>query len=101
MKGSARSIPKLNLKAALDQCSQHLLTYGGHAAAAGMSLKPESLETFRADLNRVINDSSPELSTLPPLVADAELNPEDINAMFLDQLAYLNLLSMVTLLLSF
>lgn len=89
LKGSARSIPKLNLKAALDQCSQHLLTYGGHAAAAGMSLKSESLEAFRADLNQVINDSSPELSTLPPLVADAEMNLQDINAMFLDHLDYL------------
>ena len=89
LKGSARSIPKLNLKAALDQCSHHLLTYGGHAAAAGMSLKPESLDAFRADLNRVINESSPKLRVLPPLLADAELNLQDVNAVLLDQLAYL------------
>ncbi len=89
LKGSARSIPKLNLKAALDQCSQHLLTYGGHAAAAGMSLKSENLEAFRDELNRVINDSSPELRSLPPLLADAELSLQDVNADLLEQLAYL------------
>lgn len=86
LKGSARSIPNLNLKAALDQCAEHLLSYGGHAAAAGMSLQPEALTDFRRSLNLVINQASPELQSRPPLVADAELNLSDINAHLLSQL---------------
>jgi single-stranded-DNA-specific exonuclease len=47
-RGSGRSIPGFDLHAALDACSEHLETFGGHKAAAGMSLKAENLDAFRA-----------------------------------------------------
>jgi single-stranded-DNA-specific exonuclease len=89
LKGSARSIPKLNLKAALDQCANHLITYGGHAAAAGMSLIPDNLNAFRAALNEVISNASPELLIRPPLIADAELSLQEMSAQLLNQLSIL------------
>jgi single-stranded-DNA-specific exonuclease len=46
-RGSGRSIPGFDLHAALEACSEHLETFGGHKAAAGLSLKEESLEAFR------------------------------------------------------
>ncbi|MBS1883555.1 MAG: single-stranded-DNA-specific exonuclease RecJ [Actinobacteria bacterium] len=46
-RGSGRSIPGFDLHAALEACSEHLETFGGHKAAAGLSLKVESLEAFR------------------------------------------------------
>ena len=46
-KGSARSIPGFDLVAALDACSEHLVRYGGHRAAAGLELGEDSLEPFR------------------------------------------------------
>ncbi|HEX3697428.1 MAG TPA: single-stranded-DNA-specific exonuclease RecJ [Polyangia bacterium] len=46
-RGSARTIPGFNLYEALVQCRSHLTRYGGHAAAAGMSLSQERLEDFR------------------------------------------------------
>jgi single-stranded-DNA-specific exonuclease len=47
-RGSGRSIPGFDLHAALEACSEHLETFGGHKAAAGLSIKAENLDTFRA-----------------------------------------------------
>jgi single-stranded-DNA-specific exonuclease len=46
-RGSGRSIPGFDLHAALEACSEHLETFGGHKAAAGLSLKAENVEAFR------------------------------------------------------
>jgi single-stranded-DNA-specific exonuclease len=47
LRGSGRSGGGFDMVAALNACAQHLVTFGGHAAAAGLALKPESLESFR------------------------------------------------------
>ena len=47
LKGSGRSIDAVPLKEVLDQLSDTLLAYGGHAKAAGLSLSEDSLEVFR------------------------------------------------------
>lgn len=47
--GSARSVPGFDLHRALTHCADHLLSYGGHAAAAGLKLAEERIEPFRAD----------------------------------------------------
>jgi single-stranded-DNA-specific exonuclease len=47
-RGSGRSIPGFDLHAALEACSEHLETFGGHKAAAGLSLKAENVDAFRA-----------------------------------------------------
>ncbi len=44
--GSARSIPGFDLYEALKDCSDGLITYGGHAAAAGLKLAPDQLPAF-------------------------------------------------------
>jgi single-stranded-DNA-specific exonuclease len=47
-RGSGRSIPGFDLHAALEACSEHLVRFGGHRAAAGLELRAESLDAFRA-----------------------------------------------------
>ncbi|MGB6035309.1 MAG: single-stranded-DNA-specific exonuclease RecJ [Cryomorphaceae bacterium] len=47
--GSARSTSAFNLHEALTACSKHLEKYGGHAAAAGLTLRSENLEAFKSD----------------------------------------------------
>jgi len=47
-RGSGRSIPGFNLLAALEACSDHLVRFGGHRAAAGLELRAEDVEAFRA-----------------------------------------------------
>lgn len=46
-RGSGRSIPGFDLLAALNACGEHLESFGGHRAAAGLSLRAENLEAFR------------------------------------------------------
>ncbi len=46
-RGSGRSIPGFDLHAALEACSEHLESFGGHRAAAGLSLRAENLDPFR------------------------------------------------------
>jgi single-stranded-DNA-specific exonuclease len=46
-RGSGRGIPGFDLHAALEACSEHLLSFGGHRAAAGLSLRAEDLDAFR------------------------------------------------------
>lgn len=50
IKGSSRSYGGVHLKNLLDQNQQFLLKYGGHAPAAGLSLKKEKLAGFRQAL---------------------------------------------------
>jgi single-stranded-DNA-specific exonuclease len=45
--GSARSIPGFDLLGALHACANHLERYGGHTAAAGLSIRPDQLDSFR------------------------------------------------------
>src|SRR5436190_5131594 len=45
-KGSGRSIPSFDLHAALGGCAQFLERFGGHRAAAGLSILPEWIEPF-------------------------------------------------------
>ena len=47
--GSARSAGSLNLHQALAACGRHLISHGGHAAAAGLKIEPSKLEAFRAE----------------------------------------------------
>ncbi len=47
-KGSGRSLPAFDLHGALGACAQHLKRFGGHRAAAGLSIEPSSLEVFAA-----------------------------------------------------
>jgi single-stranded-DNA-specific exonuclease len=46
-RGSGRSVPGFDLLAALEACGEHLESFGGHRAAAGLQLRAESLEAFR------------------------------------------------------
>jgi single-stranded-DNA-specific exonuclease len=46
-RGSGRSIPGFDLLAALEACADHLEGFGGHRAAAGLTIKAENVEAFR------------------------------------------------------
>jgi single-stranded-DNA-specific exonuclease len=50
-RGSGRSIKAFDLVAGLSACGEHLLRYGGHAAAAGVELRRESVARFAAALD--------------------------------------------------
>ena len=56
-RGSARSIPGVDVKVALDRCAGLLVRYGGHAQAAGVTLRVEDLDDFRAAFIKALVDT--------------------------------------------
>lgn len=69
LKGSARTYSSFHLKNALDKCADLLETYGGHAGAAGLSLKKENLEAFKERMNMLVKESG-VLDEIPEIQID-------------------------------
>ena len=72
LKGSGRSIRELNLHETIAACSEHLVRYGGHRQAAGLSLAPDELTAFREAFFRKISEVVGPDPILPSLHYDAE-----------------------------
>lgn len=80
--GSARSISGFNLYNAIHACKDYLVNYGGHFAAAGLSLLPEQLNNFiHAFENEVSNTIHPDL-LIPEIVIHAEVAFEELTMNF-------------------
>jgi single-stranded-DNA-specific exonuclease len=71
-RGSARSIPEFDITKALDQCADLLQRYGGHAAAAGLTLETRNLPALQARLEEIAQESLKDLDLIPTLTIDAE-----------------------------
>ena len=82
--GSARSVPGFNLYEAIHACREHLLGYGGHFAAAGLSLLPENIEAFTNKFEEVVSSTIPEQLLIPEITIDAEISFKDITQNFYD-----------------
>lgn len=85
LKGSARSIEGFNLHGALDACSDHLSTFGGHDMAAGLSLEADRFDAFAGALLRVSSERLTEDDLVPTVTYDThaaleELTPDAVNA---------------------
>ncbi|HMX81631.1 MAG TPA: DHHA1 domain-containing protein, partial [Ferruginibacter sp.] len=80
--GSARSVPGFNLYEAIHACREHLLGYGGHFAAAGLSLLPERVEAFAAKFEETVSATIPEHLLVPEITVDAVIRFKDINTGF-------------------
>lgn len=78
-KGSARSIPGFHLYEALRECESDLIRYGGHKYAAGLSIAPERVNSFRRSLNRVSKRMLSHDDLVPKLNIDAEIDIDSIN----------------------
>jgi single-stranded-DNA-specific exonuclease len=55
-RGSARSVPNIDVKALLDRCSHLLIRHGGHAQAAGMTLRARDINDFREAFLEALRD---------------------------------------------
>ena len=69
--GSARSVPGFNLYEALHACREWLVGYGGHFAAAGMTLAPENIERFSKKFEEVVSETIEPQFLSPELEVDA------------------------------
>jgi len=82
--GSARSVPGFNLYEAIHACREHLLGYGGHFAAAGMTLELGQVDAFREKFETVVASTIDPALLIPEIVIDAEIYFRDIKQPFFD-----------------
>jgi single-stranded-DNA-specific exonuclease len=88
-KGSGRSIPGFDLHDGLRRSAGHLERWGGHAAAAGLSIKPENVPAF-AEAFAAVGDASLEEDDLrPPTLVDALVHGSELTLELCDELARL------------
>jgi single-stranded-DNA-specific exonuclease len=73
-KGSARSITEFHITEALDQCSDLLERYGGHAAAAGFTVKSENVSALQARLRHLAAQQLDVTDLRPTISIDGEIN---------------------------
>jgi len=77
-RGSGRSIPGFHLHEALTECQDILEGFGGHAAAAGMTIKQENIEAFRVRFNGIAQKKLAPNDLVPKITADIEVQMVDI-----------------------
>ena len=80
--GSARSVAGFNLYEAIHACREHLLGYGGHFAAAGMTMLPENVDAFRLKFEEVVSASIGVEQMVPETIIDAEIKFSDLKPAF-------------------
>ena len=72
-KGSARSLEGFDLFAALSDCSDVLLQFGGHTLAAGLTIESDRIDEFRERMNRYARRNGER--PMPTLQIDCKLSP--------------------------
>lgn len=80
--GSARSVQGFNLYEALHACRAYLLGYGGHFAAAGMTLALDQLEAFKEAFEQSVAERITEEQLTPEITINSVLPLDHINMNF-------------------
>ncbi len=86
--GSGRSIPGFDLFGAISRCRDHLVTFGGHRAAAGLRIETSRIDDFRRAFAAAAGELEEE-DLVPRLEVDGILDPAEIDFELLEELARL------------
>lgn len=76
---SARSTKNFNMIEAITECKDLLIGFGGHAQAAGFSIKKEKLREFSEKISKIAKQKLKGKDLKPILEIDCELAEKDIN----------------------
>ena len=88
-RGSARSISEFNIVAALDQCRDLLVRHGGHAMAAGFTVRNENMAELAARLKEIATRELAHLDLVPTLNVDVQAVLSEVNLALAQSLAQL------------
>ena len=88
--GSGRSIPGFDMRAALEACGSHLLSFGGHAMAGGLRIEPTKLEAFAEAIGRYALDNINDKQLALPLTLDAHATLAELTPLVVNQLESLS-----------
>ena len=86
IKGSGRSVSGFDLYTALAACRDHLVRFGGHPMAAGVTMTEDRIPHLREAFSRVVREQLGDNPTKPPVKVDAPLGFEDIDLSFIQEL---------------
>jgi single-stranded-DNA-specific exonuclease len=89
-RGSVRGIRGVNVLEGLDACSDMLITYGGHKAAAGLSIEFEKIAEFREAFNAFMAKAMSESDIRPEVELDALVELDEIDAALIDEIERLS-----------
>jgi len=89
-KGSARSIPGIDIRSALTACAHLLQGFGGHPMAAGLQLPADQIEPFWDRLHQVIGQTASAEDFTPKVTMDYVLELSDITPKLLDEITSLS-----------
>lgn len=84
--GSARSVKDFDVYNAIESCSHLLDQFGGHMYAAGLTMKPENVDSFIREFERVVSATIAPHMLQKEIEIDAELNLADITPNFFNVL---------------
>ncbi len=85
-RGSARSIPEFDITAALDQCRDLLVRHGGHAMAAGFTVRNAELPALAERLQDIARAQLADKELAPTLTIDAEASLGELDWALYEQL---------------
>ena len=85
-RGSGRSIEGFDLAAALRECSDLLVRHGGHAMAAGLSIRADKLDAFRERMNVIARRMLKPEQLQPSLRIDGAIKTTDLTVQRLQEL---------------
>ena len=88
-RASCRSIPEFHITAALDRCADLMEHHGGHAAAAGFTVRNERLPELIYRLRLIAEEELSDKDLRPVLNADMEIPLSDLKPEILDELVKL------------
>lgn len=88
-RGSARSIAEFHITDALDQCNDLLMRHGGHAAAAGFTVRNQDLPLLAQQLKALAAEALADKELRPTLFIDVEVGLGELNRRLYDWLARL------------
>ena len=80
--GSARSVVGFNLYEAIHACREQLIGYGGHFAAAGLTMLPENVEVFSNKFEEIVESIIEPHLLIPEIIIDAEVNFKNLTKSF-------------------
>jgi len=88
-RGSARSIPEFDIFAGLKKCSHLLEKFGGHKAAAGLSIAKQNVGKFRKEFSRVVAETLKPDDLKPKVLIDIDAAMSGLTMEVVEQLTLL------------
>ncbi|NCF66237.1 MAG: single-stranded-DNA-specific exonuclease RecJ [Chloroflexi bacterium] len=88
-RGSCRSIPEFHITDALDASADLLVRHGGHAQAAGLTLRNENLPQFKSRMREIAEAKLAGQDLVPTIAVDAEISLDEVDWALHETLAQL------------